>query len=133
MAKQTFKEYLNNNIVITDGAFGTYYASLFDEKSLPEHANINDPNKVFSIHERYINAGSKLIRTNTYASNTICLSTDLDGVRKNIRSAVEIAKNAAALSNKNIFVAADIGPIPHDQSYTTLIIIKNILKSVKPL
>ena len=54
MAKQTFKEYLNNNIVITDGAFGTYYASLFDEKSLPEHANINDPNKVFSIHERYI-------------------------------------------------------------------------------
>lgn len=119
MAKQTFKEYLNNNIVITDGAFGTYYASLFDEKSLPEHANINDPNKVFSIHERYINAGSKLIRTNTYASNTICLSTDLDGVRKNIRSAVEIAKNAAALSNENIFVAADIGPIPHDQSYTT--------------
>ena len=35
------RDYLKDNILITDGAFGTYYAGLYDTRELPEKDNIN--------------------------------------------------------------------------------------------
>ena len=64
-----FRKYIDNNILLTDGAFGTYYASIYDTNELPENANIDYPDRVKQIHRQYISAGAKLLRTNTYASN----------------------------------------------------------------
>lgn len=102
-------DYLNNNILITDGAFGTYYGTLYNTQELPELANISHPERVSDIHRQYIDAGAGLIRTNTYAANTYSLKTDEATVEKYIRAACNIAT-----AFKNVYVAGDIGPIEYD-------------------
>ena len=104
------KEYLKQNKLITDGSFGTYYAEKYQTDDMPENANTDFPARVLEIHSSYINSGSKLIRTNTFASNTALLSSDWAAVEKNMEAAIEIAK--MAVSDKEIFIAGDIGPIP---------------------
>ncbi len=103
------KDYLSGNILITDGAFGTYYGTLYDTQEMPELANIKYPDRVSHIHSQYINSGAMLIRTNTYAANTYSLKTDFSEVEKYIRAACDIA-----VSFKNVYIAGDIGPIECD-------------------
>ena len=62
-------EYLKENYLICDGAFGTYYAEKYNTKELPELANLSAPERVREIHEEYVSAGAKLIRTNTFAAH----------------------------------------------------------------
>lgn len=105
------REYLLNNILITDGAMGTYYAQITDKYNvLPEFANISDPQIIEKIHQEYITAGAKLIKTNTFSANRFALDISQPEVKKIIVAGVDIANKAAA--NKDIFVAASIGPIP---------------------
>ena len=105
------REYLKNNILITDGAMGTYYAQITDKYNvLPEFANLSDPQTIEGIHEEYIAAGAKLIRTNTFSANRFALDISQEEVKKIIMAGVDIANKAAA--DKKIFVAASIGPIP---------------------
>ena len=92
------------------GAFGTYYAKKYDTGSLPELANLQASDRVLAIHKEYIEAGAKIIRTNTFASNTVCLGAGFDEVRNNIKNAVDIAREA--VKGTDVLVAADIGPIP---------------------
>ncbi len=104
------EERLKSERLTADGAFGTYYAKKYDTGSLPELANSQAPDRVLAIHKEYIEAGAKIIRTNTFASNTVCLGQDFDEVRINIKNAVGIAREA--VKGTDVLVAADIGPIP---------------------
>lgn len=106
------KDYLKTHILVTDGAFGTYYASAHNTDELPETANITHPDRVGSIHRQYIDAGAAIIRTNTYASNTVSLKCSIDDVYDNIRHACSIAAKEA--KPRQVYVAGDIGPIPAD-------------------
>ena len=113
------QEYLKHHKIITDGAFGTYYAERYGTQEMPELANKNQPERVEKIHRAYIDAGAKLIRTNTFASNTVLLSAGMEDVKANIRAAAELAKKAASESEREIYVAGDIGPIPMDGGIMT--------------
>ena len=104
-------------MLFRSGAFGTYYAGLYDTRELPEKDNINYKDRITAIHREYIEAGARLLRTNTFASNTINLDTDIEGVRANIKAAVQNARQAALLSGKEVYIAADIGPIPNDNMF----------------
>jgi len=105
------REYLLNHILITDGAMGTYYAQITDNYNvLPEFANSSDPQIIERIHQEYITAGAKLIKTNTFSANRFALDISQAEVKKIIIAGIDIANKAAA--NKKIFVAASIGPIP---------------------
>ena len=109
------REYLQEKKIITDGAFGTYYASKYSApEEIPERANINYPDRVRAIHQEYIVSGAKLIRTNTFASNTVILEENIEGVKANICSAVEIANSAVKSYDDSLtlYVSGDIGPIP---------------------
>lgn len=109
------REYLQEKKIITDGAFGTYYASKYSApEEIPERANINYPDRVRAIHQEYIVSGAKLIRTNTFASNTVILEENIEGVKANINSAVEIANSAVKAYDDSLtlYVSGDIGPIP---------------------
>ncbi len=114
----TLKDYLKENILITDGAFGTYYAEQYDTQDIPEYANKTHSDRVRAIHREYIKAGAKLIRANTYACNTVTLNTSLDDVCSNVTAgctiAKEIAEETSAYTDTKIFVAGDIGPIAYD-------------------
>lgn len=112
--KKTINDRLKNEKLICDGAFGTYYASLFDTKELPELANIKYPERVKKIHEEYIKAGAQIIRTNTFACNTVTMDIPLSEVLENIRKGYAIAKEAA--DGNDAYVAADIGQIPYENN-----------------
>lgn len=107
------REYLKTHTIITDGAFGTYYAEKYGTNELPELANTAHPERVMEIHLEYISAGAAYIRTNTYAANSAMLSQDENEVMQNLESAVKIAQAAAALVKKDepVFIAGDIGPV----------------------
>ena len=109
------EERLKSSRINADGAFGTYYAKIYDAGSLPEMANVTAPDRVQAIHTAYIEAGAQIIRTNTFASNTVSLGQDTDDVRNNIRCAVKIAREA--VKGTDVLVAADIGPIPGENMF----------------
>ncbi len=106
----TIKEYLVNNILLFDGAMGTYFASLEpDYKDICENANLDMPNTINNIHTKYIQAGAKLIRTNTFAANKYDLKCTESQRYMIIKAGYEIALQAA--KDKDCFIGCSIGPI----------------------
>jgi homocysteine S-methyltransferase len=108
--KDNFAEYLNEKVMLGDGAFGTYlFEKGVDLAKNTDLLNISDPELVYSIHEEYIRAGSELIETNTFGANRFkMLRVGREHrVREiNLRGA-ELACRAAG---NEIFVAGSIGP-----------------------
>ena len=103
------KEYLQNNILIFDGAMGTYYAALMNDMSSNcEAANIDNPRLILDIHKEYIEAGARAIRTNTFGLDITNLGGDRKRQKELIKAGYEIAVKAA---EDKAFVFADIGPI----------------------
>lgn len=110
---QQEKSKIHNKLItkklLFDGAFGTYYALKYDTKELPELANTLHPERVRKIHEEYIEAGAQIIRTNTFASNTISLDMPWEAALENIRQGYRLAREVAEFHD--IYIAADIGQI----------------------
>jgi len=112
------RESLQKTQVLMDGAMGTYYASIAPEdKSLPELASLNHPERIKQIHLQYIEAGARLIRTNTFASNTSVMPMTEEEQQALIAASCQIAKSAAAEAKENglmedIYIGGSIGPIP---------------------
>lgn len=92
----SFLEKLNSQILIADGAMGTLLYS-YGTDSCFEELNLSHPDEILHIHEAYINAGSDIIQTNTYAANYLKLQRyGLEESVKEINSAaVQIAQKAA--------------------------------------
>lgn len=107
----TIRDYLKDNKLITDGSFGTYFTDRFNTDEMPELANTQHGEWVEEIHKAYIEAGARLIRTNTFAANTVLLDADMETVQENIKKAVSHAKKVVE-GSEQIFIAGDIGPIP---------------------
>lgn len=107
----TIFECLKDNPLITDGATGTYYASLTGEfDGFCELANLAHPEIVQQIHREYIQAGARLIRTNTFSANPVTLNLPREKVRELLVKGWELAREAAV--GTGVFIAANIGPIP---------------------
>lgn len=111
-------EKLKEKKLLFDGAFGTYYAQLYESKELPEAANTKYPERVLGIHRDYINAGAEIIRSNTFASNTVSLNMPWEAVCENIRQGYRLACRAcndgSSAEKNGILTAADIGQIPRE-------------------
>lgn len=105
------REYLKNNMLLADGAMGTYYAQITGKDAVfPEMANITEPEVIRRIHKEYIQAGAKLITTNTFSANTHTLKRSREEIKEILIKGYEIARQAC--EGQHIFIAADIGPIP---------------------
>ena len=109
------REYLANNRLITDGAMGTWYDRLTGYKgNLAERANLTDPQQIRDIHRAYIEAGAQLIRTNTFAVNSMFFSAN--EIEEVLKAAWENASQAVSVSGKDVWIAADMGPIDADET-----------------
>ena len=109
------REYLANNRLITDGAMGTWYDRLTGYKgNLAERANLENPQQIRDIHRAYIEAGAQLIRTNTFAVNSMFFSAD--EIEEVLKAAWENASQAVSDSGKYVWIAADMGPIDADET-----------------
>jgi len=107
----TFLEFLRDNIVCFDGGMGT----LLQERGLlpgelPELWNITHPEIITEIHKAYFDAGSNVVTTNTFGANLLKFSRE--ELREIIKAAMEnaCAARVASGSEKEKFVALDIGP-----------------------
>lgn len=112
-------KYLEQHKLIMDGAMGTYYSRITNnENAISEFANLDEPETILEIHRQYINAGAKLIRTNTFAANRQILGVTEEKQGELITLAYEIARKAAQESKEKIYIACDIGPIAENGTRT---------------
>jgi 5-methyltetrahydrofolate--homocysteine methyltransferase len=96
--------------VITDGAWGTQLQALgLPPGECPDGWNLTHPDRVRQVAQSYVDAGSKVILTNTFRSNRITLAGHglADHVVEINRAGVDISRAAAGTHAK---VFASIGP-----------------------
>ena len=114
-------EYLKEHRLIPDGSMGTYYSNIVNQPgAVSEYANLSAPEIIERIHRDYIEAGARMLRTNTFAANLAVLKIDRTKQKQLVKAACQIAKKAVAESEtikrdqQQIWIFGDIGPIPED-------------------
>tara|TARA_B100000029_G_scaffold40251_3_gene37652 strand:+ start:19636 stop:20532 length:897 start_codon:yes stop_codon:yes gene_type:complete len=110
----TIKELLKKQgYLLADGAMGTQlFNSGLEAGMAPEALNLHDKEKVYKVHEGYLNAGSDIVLTNTFGGNKFrLLLHELDDrVIEINKSAAEIARRAVDVLDREAFVAGSLGP-----------------------
>ncbi|MBA3883285.1 MAG: bifunctional homocysteine S-methyltransferase/methylenetetrahydrofolate reductase [Chthoniobacterales bacterium] len=103
---------LQTRLVCGDGAMGT----LLLERGVPlegcfEEICISEPERVRRIHEQYIDAGARVIETNTFGANAVRLERfGFESRVMEINAAAARLARAAA-NNRDVAVAGSIGPL----------------------
>jgi homocysteine S-methyltransferase len=108
---KSFKERLENDIIVFDGGTGTYlYEKGIYINRCFEELNIANPDLITEVHRDYVNAGADVIETNTYGANRLKLKPHgLDDKIYDINfKGAQLAKNAA---KENALVAGAVGPL----------------------
>lgn len=103
-------ELLSSGPVLTDGAWGTQMqARGLGIGEFPDFWNLTHPAQVLAVAQSYIDAGSRVILTNTFGANRIRLAqTEMtDRVADINREGARLSKQAAGRTAK---VFASIGP-----------------------
>lgn len=106
------REQLGKRLLYFDGGMGT----LLQEKGLapgelPEKWNVTHPDIVAGIHQRYIEAGSDIILTNTFGANALKFHDDTVSLEKVVKTAVKLVKDEAdRVTDRKVWTALDIGP-----------------------
>ena len=101
-------------ITLLDGASGTLLWEMAEKAGVAKDPvwkfNIEHPEFVAELADRYIQAGSEIIFSNTFSANrqSVERSSDYD-VSDVVRKGVEIAKKQA--EGKGVRVFLDVGPL----------------------
>ena len=106
----TIARLISNGPVVTDGAWGTLLQSMgLQPGECPDAWNLVHPDRVTRVARAYVEAGSRIILTNTFRSNPIALAAHgLEGQAETLNTAGVSASREAAGSNTLVF--ASIGP-----------------------
>lgn len=98
--------------LILDGAMGTMLQNAgLTPGASPDTWNVEHPDVVESIHRAYIDAGARMILSNTFGTNAPRQKRGKYPIAQLTAEGVAIAKRAAAGSPERCFVALDIGPL----------------------
>ncbi|MCL6473546.1 MAG: bifunctional homocysteine S-methyltransferase/methylenetetrahydrofolate reductase [Firmicutes bacterium] len=110
MKRERFLEILRGGVLIADGAMGTMLQRLGLQPPY-ELTNLVQPDAVRQVHRSYIEAGARLIETNTFGANRVKLATHGAGhlVREMNLAAVRLAREAAG--DVPVIVAGAVGPV----------------------
>ena len=114
MARETFTESLKNRPwLLADGATGTNYFQMgLVSGDAPEMWNFEHPDRVRSLHKRFIEAGADIVLTNTFGGNRhrLKLHNAQDKVREINIAAAKNAKAEADASGRTVYVGGSVGP-----------------------
>ena len=114
MSRSTIEEVLGGkDWILADGATGTNYFSMgLQSGDAPELWNIDHPDRVASLHRQFIGAGADIILTNSFGGTScrLKLHKSQDRVIELNYAAASIARNEADRAEKEVIVAASIGP-----------------------
>jgi 5-methyltetrahydrofolate--homocysteine methyltransferase len=106
----TIAKLISAGPVITDGAWGTELQQRgMTIGACPDAWNLTQPDRVEEVARAYVDAGSRVILTNTFGANRFCLERHrlADQVVEINRAGVEISLRAAA---GRAMVFASVGP-----------------------
>ena len=96
-------------LILLDGGMGTQLqAAGLPMGQAPEIWNLTEPDKVTTVHRRYVEAGSRLLYANTFGVNHLKVSRTGYSVRDLVQGGIRCARAAAG---ENVRVALDIGPL----------------------
>ena len=110
--RKAFRTALTQEILLADGAIGTLLVSRgASAEQAKSPLNVTDPEAVAEIHEDYLNAGARILTTNTWDANRVKLTAHewADSLEKINREGVRLAREAVA--GEIAFVAGSIGPL----------------------
>lgn len=100
-------------VVVCDGAMGTmlHAAGVPLDRSLPE-LNLSRPALVRDLHSAYVNAGARILQTNTFGANRLRLAgSALENSVSEINIAgARLAREAAQRAGHPVAVAGSVGP-----------------------
>ncbi len=99
--------------ILLDGAMGTMLMGMgLEQGHPPEEWNITYPDRISAVHEGHINAGSRVILTNTFGGTHFRLKLHKlhDRVAELNRAAARIARRAADQAPHLVAVAGSMGP-----------------------
>jgi methionine synthase / methylenetetrahydrofolate reductase (NADH) len=107
-----FLEELDSSVLCGDGAMGTELMSAGVPVDVCfEELNISAPDVVSRIHDSYVQAGARLIETNTFGANAARLSKY--GLQSRVQelnqAAIRLARKS--IGRRSIYLAASIGPL----------------------
>lgn len=106
------QERLNKDVLIFDGGFGSQLQERgMKAGEIPEYYNIDHPEIIIDIHQKYLEAGADFITTNTFGANPLKLEQHQYSYQEVVLKAVENAKIAKAAVDRECYIAFDIGPI----------------------
>ncbi|HEY2492626.1 MAG TPA: bifunctional homocysteine S-methyltransferase/methylenetetrahydrofolate reductase [Paenibacillus sp.] len=109
--KPDLRQAWENNVLIGDGAMGTYLYNLgFPVGISYEELNLTSPEVIADVHRRYVAAGAQILETNTFSANYDKLSKyGLESKVEEInRAGVRIARSVVG---DNGYVVGAIGSI----------------------
>ena len=99
-----------SDITLLDGGMGTQLqAAGLPVGQLPELWNLTEPEKVTAVHRCYVEAGSRVLYTNTFGVNGLKTARFGRSVSELVEAGVRCAR--AADRGEGIRVALDIGPL----------------------
>lgn len=105
----TFRQRMDQGIVVFDGAMGTMLQDDLVPGELPELLNLTHPEVVTAVHKAYLDAGADVVETNTLNANRIKVNKAGHTVDEVIAAAVGCAKKAVASSQREGYVALSMG------------------------
>lgn len=116
MAKtpQDFLATLDREVLLSDGAKSSVWYSQGLKPANYAEQNISNPENVIKLHLDYINAGARIIETNTFRANRLQLARfNLESSVKEINGAgVRLVREAIRRSGReDIFIAGAVGPL----------------------
>lgn len=103
----------SSNLLIADGAMGTLLQSVgLAPGESPVVWNIEHPDRIGAVHRAYLDAGARIVLTNTFGGNRFRLAQHgwaarVDEVN---RRGAEIARAEIARAGVDALVAGDVGP-----------------------
>lgn len=107
---QWIDELVAGGTVLTDGAWGTELQQRgLEPGEIPDSWNLLHPDRVEEVARAYVEAGSRIILTNTFRANRLAFGTrpDADRVAEINRAGVEISRRATGDTAR---VFASLGP-----------------------
>ena len=99
--------------MLADGATGTNYFEMgLTSGEPPEFWNVDHPDRVKSLHQRFVDAGADIILTNTFGCNRsrLALHNSQDRTFELAQRAAELAGDVAMKANHSVVVAGSVGP-----------------------
>jgi len=103
------------NLIVADGATGTMLQSMgLASGTAPELWNVENPDAVRALHQAYLDAGSRVILTNTFGGTQVKLERTGGLGERTVelnRAAAALAKEmAGSTGDGRAYAAGDIGP-----------------------